>query len=200
MAQSIERIPTKPGLTTRQWVAIAAGVVIVAAVAFAAIKLLQTGDEPPIRVKNGSMDILADGGWSDTGSGWSPRSGKSSGSYAVEVKTAQPSPCPAMDSKARWRVIMIGYSTSKKVKIMFVPSASSKTEVGPTRKLTDNASALLRHGMPGVGYIDEVELSGRMDGGDQWTCSFTSADQLKQINICPASKPDCCPTSNPACQ
>jgi len=189
MAENSGRTSTKPPLTTYQLIAIVAAIVALAALTYFAFRLFTTGVEPPIRVRNGSMEIeLGSGKWVGNGNGWSPSGGKPSSTYAVEVRTASGHSCPAQDPQARWQVVSITYSDN--VRILLTPSASSNTVVAPKRELENpiNAPRLLRHGMPGVGYISQIDLRG---GGNPWSCTFTAAQQLSVINICPGSNPAC---------
>jgi hypothetical protein len=188
MAERTGRMAAKQPLTPTLWILIV--VVLIALVGgglFVVMSLL--GDEPPIRVRNGSMNIELDREhWVDNGNGWSPSAGRPSGTHAVEVRTAGADTCPAQDPKATWQVVSIMYSD--KVRILLTPSASSNTVVTPKSELANpsNAPRLLQHGAPGAGYIEQIELRG---GGKPWSCTFTDAGQLSVINICPGLKPGC---------
>ena len=188
MAERTDRTAAKQPLTPTLWFLIVVVlIVLVGGGLYVVMSLL--GDEPPIRVRNGSMEIeLGSGKWVGNGNGWSPSAGKPSGTYAVQVSTASAGTCPAQDPQATWQVVSITYSD--KVRILLTPSGSSRTVVTPKSELENpvNAPRLLRHGMQGVGYISQIDLRG---GGNPWSCTFTAANQLAVINVCPASKPGC---------
>jgi hypothetical protein len=189
MATRADELPTRPPLTLVQKLAIFALILGGLAVAYNMIKPMVLGDEPPIRVRNGSMDIELDKGkWVGNVSGWSPSEGKPSGTHAVEVKTAGAHTCPALEPGATWQVVTIAYTDG--AKILLTPSGSSRTVVTPKSDLVNPSAEprLLRHGSKGEGYISEIDLRG---GGRPWACTFTAANQLAVINVCPASKPGC---------
>jgi hypothetical protein len=188
MAERTGRTAAKQPLTPALWILIVVVLMIlVGGGLYMVMSLL--GDEPPIRVRNGSMDIELDSGkWVGNGNGWSPSAGKPSGAHAVEVRTPDASTCPAQNPQATWQVVSMTFSDN--VTILLTPSASSKTVVTPKSELANpgNAPRLLRHGAPGVGYISRIDLRGN---GKPWTCTFTAAAELTVINICPGSKPGC---------
>ena len=189
MVTRADELPTRPQLTLVQKLAILALILGGPAIAYSMIKPMVPGDEPPIRVRNGSMDIQLDSGtWVGNVNGWSPSEGKPSGTHAVEVKTAGAHTCPTLNPQATWRVVTIAYTDG--VKIRLTPSASSRTVVTPKTALVNPGPEprVLRHGTLGVGYISQIELRG---GGQPWACTFTAASQLAVINICPASTPGC---------
>jgi len=193
MAESTDHTQAKSRLTTPQWILIAAGVVVVVAVVVVLIRAFLMGTEPPIRVRNGSMDILLySGKWVEDGDGWSPSLGKSPNDFAVTVVSANGYTCKDGQS-GTGKMITIYYRTFTGPDVQFTlqasQSANPKTKVRPKDKLTRVNDLLLRYGTPGdTSWISGVEVSG---GGPKWRCDLGASNQLSVINICPASNPVC---------
>jgi hypothetical protein len=202
MAEITGRIPTKPGLTTpklttRQWILIASGILVLAGVVGTVLYLMGPGDEPPIRVKNGSMDIeLANDTWQSNGDAWSPSKGKNRGKFGVRVESGNNYSCKEGQT-ASGRVVAITYSDE--VTITFTPAGwfyrtrSLVQEKAKLARVTDNPPPqydTLRYGTPGEGHIRLIEVKDK-DGNTTWKCGFDSDEELVAINICPAPHAKC---------
>lgn len=145
-----------------------------------AVTARQGGTEPPIRVKNGSMDVTLDSGtWVENGDAWSPSTGTNAGTYFVKVVEGTGFTCDANRTVGSGNVVSITYSDG--VTIRFTP-ASGRTGVRPKADLTRATPALLKHGAAGTGHISEV----RVNGPAGVTCSFPTTAALSEIRICSA--------------
>jgi len=187
MAGSTVRIQAKSELTTRQWITVTAGLLVVVGVAVAMPRLVALEatprTEPPIRVRNGSMNITVDqGDWEENGNAWSPSLGEASGTYTVTLELANQHTCEKPWTTATGRVIQIKFS-DKTPPFVFTPSGASdrnRTLVTPRSRLTKASPTVLRYGKPGVGYIESIEVLGN---GDPRRCTFTGSGQLSEIII-----------------
>jgi hypothetical protein len=179
----------KPKLTTRQWIVIAAAVIVLAGLVAAARWVYFASEEPPIRVRNGSMNLVLDSGtWVTNGSAWSPSVGAITGKYDVKVDLAEGITCLS-GTTATGNVIKITYGDSPNP-IMITPAAK-KTQVTPKGGFTNPTPIprLLRYGTAGDGkYIRQIEVLG---GGSSFSCSFNNAQELFEIIICPSGHPAC---------
>jgi hypothetical protein len=141
-------------------------------------------DEPPIRVRNGSMTITLDSGdWKDDGDAWSPSTGNNGGGFTVTVDCAPGCNCENGQT-ASGKEVWVLYSD--KTEVTFRSTGSSgKTKVQPKNKLAKAKARELQYGQAGdKGYIIAV---GVRDGANKWSCTFSSHEALSAINIIPMS-------------
>lgn len=149
------------------------------------VSVVAQGDEPPIRVRNGSMEVeLVSGTWVESGDAWSPSTGATAGTYFVKVVGGTGFTCEANRTVGSGNVVSVSYSDG--VMIRFTP-ANGKTGVRPKSDLTRVTPALLRHGTAGTGHISGVTVTGPAGV----TCSFPTAAALSEIRICPARNAFC---------
>ena len=144
------------------------------------------GDEAPIRVKNGSMDVdLVSGTWVDNGDAWSPSTGATAGTYFVKVVGGTGLSCDGNITAGSGNVVSVSYSDG--LTIRFTP-ASGRTGVRPKSGLTRATPSLLQHGSAGVGYISAVTVVGP---GTPLRCTIPSAAALSEIHICSGKNAFC---------
>lgn len=137
-------------------------------------------EEPPIRVKKGSMDIelLGAAEWvPDTAdpASWIPSPGGNRNMYHVKLFTYG-SPCETPPpATAVWAKVT--YGDGQHVRIS---AAGNQTKLKPKDPLVKLARTLLSH--PGLGgrYVTKVELTG---GSAPWQCSFAQ-DTFQQLCLC----------------
>jgi len=142
-------------------------------------------DEPPIRVRNGSMKItLVSGEWVASGQAWIPLAGTNAGGFVVVVEFATRSG-RRLGQPVFGTEVDVSYSDHKTVKFRIDPS-TSKTRVTPKGILKKTADKTLVHGLAGRGYITGVKVK---DRGTSWTCAFGSRDALSEIDIYPLPHP-----------
>jgi len=167
-----------------QFVVVVALLVVLAGIGVV-VTARQGGTEPPIRVRNGSMDVTLDSGtWVDNGDAWSPSTGVTAGTYFVKVVGGTGFTCDANRTVGSGNVVSISYSDG--VTIRFTP-ASGRTGVRPKSDLTRATPALLKHGAAGTGHISEVKVNGPAGV----TCSFPTTAALSEIRICSAPNTFC---------
>lgn len=168
-----------------RFVVVVAVLVVLAGIGFV-LSAVQSGDEPPIRVRNGSMDVdLVGGTWADNGDAWSPSNGTTAGRYFVKVTGGPGFSCASNITIGSGNVVSVSYSDG--VTIRFTPS-SGRTGVRPKSALSLATSATLRHGASGEGHISEVSVVGP---GTSLRCSFPTAGALSEIRVCSAQNPFC---------
>ena len=188
MAERTDRTAAKQPLTPTLWILIVAVlIVLVGGGLYMVMSLL--GDEPPIRVRNGSMDIeLVQGQWDDSGDGWSPSGGWNWGTFEVKVTSANGHPC-GDGQTGSGKEVWVRYSDRTEISFTSTGSMMGKTRVKPKNKLEKVSPQLLRHGgAADGGFIVAVGAKG---GGKPWSCEFKERSDLDVISICPRSNPAC---------
>ena len=201
MTEITSLLRTRPMLTTRQWILIAAGILVLAGAVGALKYLMGPGDEPPIRVKNGSMLIELEAGnkWEDNGGdGWSPSNGYTSGLFYVRITSDNPDDDCAPVEIADGKKISIDYSDKTAATFehhrKFLILSKPRTKVKPKGMFTDPPlpPSLLVHGDPSDAFhISGIAVSG---GGRSVKCTFNSDSQLSEIVICPTPNLACAKT------
>lgn len=190
----------RPGMTLGRKVAYAIAVLVVlllAAYRFGLFGLFPLTDEPPIRVKNGSIVIELDKGeWVNGGDdSWSPSMGTSSGDFSVRVVDG-PGDC-RQGRKATGKIVHLSYSVIGSGKFHFTVGRkfpwifSRHTEVGPKKLLTlsDSKKQLRYPATKDEGYISEIVVEG---GGAPWGCTFDQYYEGLEIYICPSTSTNEC--------
>ena len=155
-------------------VVITAVVVVVAGLIIWQI-VTSSGDEAPIRVRNGSMTIdTEDATWQDEGGAWSNETGKKEhkGDFWVRVDLTDGNSC-----KGTGRPVQIEYSAGGFKALFNVVGNPPRTKVSPKGQLTKESDTRLSHGATGE-YITGVRIN-----GNTLTCDITQ-NNLKVINIC----------------
>ena len=181
MAERTVRTAAKQPLTPTLWVLIVVVLItLVGAGLYVVMSLL--GDEPPIRVRNGSMEVvLGQGEWKDDGDAWTPSEGQSRKGFTVTVVSANGHSCQngqTGSGKEAW----ILYSDKTEFTFKFAGIFNPKTKVRPKGELARVTPQVLRYGQPGdQGYIIGV---GTKDGSNTWSCTFASREQLSEIIVC----------------
>jgi len=137
-------------------------------------------DEPPIRVKNGSMTItLVSSEWKGSERAWTPLAGTNAGGFIVVVELATRSG-RKLGQPVFGTEVEIAYSDGAVIR--FKRGSASKSMVTPKRLLKKRADEVLEYGQPGKGHITGVEVKDRSTG---WRCAFTSRARLSEIDIYP---------------
>ena len=138
-------------------------------------------DEPPIRVRNGSMTMtLVSSEWKASGRAWTPRDGTNAGGFIVVVEVATRSG-RMLGQPVFGREVEVAYSDGAVIRFKRGRS-SKKTKVTPKRVLQKTADPVLEYGQPGKGYITGVEVK---DRGTSWRCAIGSRAMLSEIDIYP---------------
>ena len=138
-------------------------------------------DEPPIRVRNGSMTMtLVSSKWKAAGQAWKPIGGTNAGGFIVVVEVATRSG-RVLGQPVFGREVDVSYSDGAVIRFKRGPR-SKKTLVTPKRVLQNPAAAVLEYGQPGKGYIAGVEVK---DRSTSWRCAFKSRASLSEIDIYP---------------
>jgi hypothetical protein len=181
------------GMSTTKKVLIGLGIVALGVLAYQL--LTTTSEEPPIRVKKGSMhlDLLTTGaGWNQDdsdGKEWSPKgSGQNSAHKYALTWSLNGTPCEgALPTEANR--VEVWYSDSTKVDIKHQPSHKSKLTGSATLSKT-NDERRLTYGL--AGFVARVRVTpGNFD------CSF-SAGEFLGLCLCQGTAcPSNCMTAPP---
>jgi hypothetical protein len=169
-------------------IAAAAGAVAIGVVAF--LVIMGAGDEPPIRVKNGSIDFLLGGGeWrednpctkGDQAPCWEPSAGENSGAFDVVVMSDTTCVIPT-----GWTIDKITVVPSVGRKVTLKPGKGGHirqaTKVRPHAALTRDANHRERlYHDAAEAYVKELEFDGENAQGDadKFRCTFSGKEDLK---------------------
>jgi hypothetical protein len=176
----------KSYLSGRIWpmVAIMAGIIVSAAPLIHAAWLPAPGDEPPIRVKNGSLVITLDASkWKKKRSGWQPQKGHSGESYDVVVIKGDGSTF-TLDKNKIYQRIRIEYDDGAAV-IIESEGRGKKTSITCNRSLHRVSPNQIIYGEKNKGYISGVYAGANGPPPSKPDCSFRSARELREIIISP---------------
>jgi hypothetical protein len=184
------------GLTLRHWVLLAAvlvGPAVAGAYWFGPLLGLPQ-EEPPIRVKNGSMlfELVKANEWTEEAdkSGWSPRNGLDKGQWSVKVVSGAGHTCPD-GATATGNSVAITYSDNFVARIG-PRQGSGRLKVGSRSADFTKGPAAFQLRYPTAnenGWIKEIRVTG---GGGTWRpCTFASRAQLVEIRLCDPGNPFC---------
>jgi hypothetical protein len=176
---------TKKQYYTRLTIAAAVG----AAIAGGIVHLLSgSGDEPPIRVKGGSiyLDLLhADGSWELRGGKWHVAGGsRSSDDLLIYLGAKDPARCGGQVVRKKEKKIRFVYHNADegeggKDHDVLLHATGKKTKVESTLPFSWAAGSPTVLSNSSTGYIKEIWV-----GNDsQATCAFASGDQLDSVLI-----------------
>lgn len=184
------------GMSTTKKVLIGLGIVAVGVLAYSL--LTTTSEEPPIRVKKGSMnlDLVTTNAnprkesWKKDdaqGRAWSPTGNRENSKELYQltwdISAACPTPVPTEAKRVRvWHTggwVDIKHQTKR-----------TKLNASGTLSVTTDARRIRYEGSAGTG-VDKVEVWPNPNGSDQWTCTF-APDTFKGVCLCDgACEPDC---------
>ncbi len=151
-----------------------------------AVLARQGGNEPPIRVRNGSMifELVTknwpSAKWSSDGNNWTPSEGTSKGTLQVVVQSANGYDCPAGKSY-QGNSVEVAYDKTTKVTVH--GSGNGKTFLTPKAALdlvAGSNDTVLKHGEDGVGVITSFVVRGH---GQPQTCSVTPGAAHPTIDV-----------------
>ena len=162
-------------------IAAAIGVLIGAGVMFLLRNLADTGDEPPIRVKNGSLELHLvtnkNATWTSTGSHWKTSGTRAHDVLQLTVATRGKANCSAYTVAANLLVIHYADPTGNEVMKVEIQSAGNHSKVVPSQPMSVSASdsTVLAYGS--AGFIKSIEADGTA------MCTFSAASQLDHLII-----------------
>lgn len=143
---------------------------------------LASDDEPPIRVKNGSLELeLCDGShWASQADRWEPPKGRNNGGFWVTFAAASGHRCATL--MATGKQVQIYYSTSPNTpQVLMLPHYRTRVQPKPNVSPKTGQGEILTSGQPGdTAYISKVEVLG---GAQPETCSFNSDAELTYVDI-----------------
>jgi hypothetical protein len=159
-------------------------VVVIAGVAY----LTLLADEPPIRVRNGSIALhagISDGTqweWKDTGNGYDHEPGVWSVTWHLWVRvdpgtgSYSCSGTTAVGDGDRVEVTFLSDGSERKITFNRVgPPWNVRTKVQPKPLLNPDGTTILKS--MGEGYVTKVVVGAL-------TCTFAAKESLEAINIC----------------
>lgn len=138
-----------------------------------------TSDEPPIRVKNGTMELWLlshSDGWIRDGNSrnWKLHGRRTKDDLDIMIAVGSGATCTAPLDRSG-RKLEVHYSDSTEVDLQ---STGNHTKVTASKDLTmrDGAPQLLTYGGP-TDYISSIVMDGKT------ICTFTAADQLHSLVV-----------------
>ena len=156
--------------------ALGIGILLGAAATFGLVQILATGDEPPIRVRNGSIELEVlhkSRHWTGSGNPWKINQGsRLSNKYWMYLAPTDPAHCKN-NTKLNGDVILFILSDDKPEAPSWVQvkSTGNKTEVTSSKTLTRSADKkILSYGAAGL-FIKTI----KMDGSEY--CTFGEKDK-----------------------
>ena len=179
------------GMSTTKKVLIGLGIVAVGVIAY---QLLSQSEEPPIRVKRGSMylDLLTSGlGWNQddpAGKEWSPKGAGQNSAHRYNLKwSLNGTPCrdPLPTQANR---VEVWYSDETKVDIKHLNTNKSQLSGSSTLSKTSDERRL-KYGLNG--YVAKVRVT-----PGNFECSFT-AGEFEDLCLCQGTCPNNCSTLPP---
>jgi hypothetical protein len=161
-------------------IAAAIGVLIGAGVLFLLRNLADTGDEPPIRVKNGSLELqlLAKGAtWTQTGSHWKTSGTRIHDLLKLTVATRGKASCTAYTVSANQLVLHYADPAGNEVMKVEIQSTGNHSKVTPSQPMSISSSdtTVLAYGSPG--FIKSIEADGAS------MCTFSLASELDHLVV-----------------
>jgi hypothetical protein len=165
---------------------IGAGLVLLASLAVVA---RQAGDEPPIRVRNGSMIFeLESGAWVPGGGNWTPPPGANRGTMQVVIVNAD-----GYDCTGRFEGTSLQVTYDQRTIVTLNRAGNGRTVLSPGNVfdlVPGSNGARLRHGQDGTGHITQFVIR---SAGQPRTCSATrsSPRPTLELRVCTwdSSKP-----------
>ena len=175
----------------------AAAVVVIAGVVIVLDQLSILSDEPPIRVRNGSIEIhagVSNGtpwAWKEEGNGYDHEPGdwlSFTWKFWVTVDAGTGSnPCnrdPKIGEGDRVDVTFLSDDSERTITFNRIgPFWNVRTKVQPKTLLTLASPTTLKS--IGAGYVKKVEIG-------NLSCTFGTKDSLEAINICVSSSDQSC--------
>ena len=179
VAQTVRVHGSPMSLSRKQYYLRLAGAFLLGAAATGAAILLfksLTSDEPPIRVRGGSMhlDLVCAGPeeWMpDTGNGvWFISGGENANEEYTIALDVRPATSTCQNVPAKAKVVEVTYSKGERLNLQHV---NKRTKVNGPQGVVKGAARRLDY--TEEGYIKRLEFRG---GGQQGSCDFTDATGL----------------------
>jgi hypothetical protein len=180
---------------TTNRVLVIAGVLALAGIGVYLLLKLVQADEPPIRVRKGSIELQTcdTSAWQDDGTDWFP-GGIGQNRLFVHFTSDTTDPEECQNGVLEGTGVNIRYSNGHVVRIR---AAGAKTRIvkGDLAKHPSKNDVLLYTAQPNDStyFIDQIQVTGGPGGTKR--CEFTSATALTKALIC--SRPGACPCNLP---
>lgn len=161
-------------------VAAALGILIGAGVIFLLRVAADTGDEPPIRVKNGSLElhlVSTYGTWTATGNHWKTSGTRAHNALQLTVATRGKANCSSYTVAANLLVITYADTSGNDLMKVEIQSTGNHSKVTPSQPMSVSTSdpTVLAYGS--AGFIKSIEADGTS------MCTFSAASQLDHLLI-----------------
>lgn len=159
-----------------------AAVVGAAAGAFCCVMLTtSTGDEPPIRVRNGSLELHVLSGaetWKKTGNHWNITGGKRlNDDYQIAVTSNPGAACSGNGSATGTPLRITYFDGTATLKYVELKVNGKHTEVESNAALQISTDKKVLSYNPETGYIQNIYINGNN------VCTFTDKTQLDNLLI-----------------
>lgn len=155
----------------------------VGAVAFAIFRVLvpsAAGDEPPIRVRNGSLELRLDvrEKWKTSGTNWKITGAKrNNDEYLVFVTFNSGTPCTGNGSATGSSIEITYFVAAGNTKSVKLTVDGKHTLVDSDAPLQISTDKKVLSYSPGTGYIQSISVGGKP------FCTFTDQTQLANMYI-----------------
>ena len=161
-------------------IAAAIGILIGAGALLLLRVLADTGDEPPIRVKNGSLELhllATNGTWTSTGNHWKTSGTRAHNALQLTVATRGKANCSAYTITANLLVIHYADQSGNEVMKVEIQSTGNHSKVTPSQPMFVSPGDPTVLGYFDAGFIKSIEADGTS------MCAFSAASQLDHLLI-----------------
>jgi len=161
-------------------IAVALGVLVTIGVVVLLRVFADTGDEPPIRVKNGSLELhllAKNATWTATGNHWKTSGTRAHDPLQLTVATRGKANCSAYTVAANLLVIHYADPAGNEVMKVEIQSTGNHSKVTPSQPMSVNTSDTTVLAYGSAGFIKSIEADGTA------MCTFSAASQLDHLII-----------------
>ena len=158
-------------------VAVALGILVSIGVIVLLRVLADTGDEPPIRVKNGSLELhllYQNATWTNAGNHWKTSGTRRQDLLQLTVATRGKANCTAYTVSAIDLEITYADPSGNDLMKVDIKSTGNHSKVTPSQPMSASGSVL---SYPTAGFIKSIVADGTT------MCTFTTANQLDHLVI-----------------
>lgn len=175
-------------LTRTQLIAITAGAALIGAtVGFLIFSALAAGDEPPIRVKGGSVGVEIAEWWEPSGAnGWDLISSGANGPEEYYFKIVQTGgTCTSATPPTVAKTVRIDHPNER----FILQHAGHKTKLVTLGRAAKQSPSVVHYEGAAEDFVTKIWVHDP-GAGNPWTCDFTKKGQFKEACLC-ASAAQC---------
>lgn len=169
-------------LSRTQLIALTAGAALVGAtVGFMIFRALAAGDEPPIRVKGGSVGAEIAQWWEPAGpNSWNLKSSGSNGSGEYYFKIVQSGGiCSSTTVPTVAKTVRVDHPNER----FILQHNNSKTKLITLGNAAKKSPSVVHYEGEPSNYVTKIWVHGP-GAGDPWTCDFDNKGEFKEACLC----------------